>query len=124
MLFEFQVRRTGNFLGTSEKGEKDSGYDITRESIDIFIEINGSNQWLIFKLARMCVRYSYYALTHQLFEGLSRNLANVESGEDNVTIKDLTYISWLEFMSMICKAEHLISQSSVEHVRYGTNSYY
>jgi hypothetical protein len=65
----------------------------------------------------MCVRYSYYEMANKLFESITATLSEpVTDTSDNVVRADLNCISWLEFMSILCKAEYLIGQSNVANI--------
>ena len=72
----------------------------------------------------MCSRYAYYEQANHIFENLSANLAQycVQVEDSNRNQKqqkqsvDLNYISWLEFMGIMCKAEYLIGQANVTNV--------
>ena len=79
-------------------------------SIKSFLELNEHNSWHIFKLARMCVRYSYYEVANSLYEKMCLQMSSMEC---EAYTSDLSCKSWLEFMAILCKAEHLITQSGV-----------
>lgn len=115
LLFELQIRRV-NYL----KDEEDEGEDVLaiEESVHRLLELNqreqegsvssSNNMWPIFQLARMCVRYTYYELAHEIFARLASMLVIAESANTSMSTSDLSYKCWFDFMSHTCRAEHLI----------------
>lgn len=111
LLFELQVRT--NKI-TQEEHLDNENSELVKKCVREFLDANEKNQWLKFKLARMCVRYSYYELATKLFNNVSNELRREYS--TNVKKSDIGFISWLEFMALISKAEFLISQTGVENI--------
>ena len=102
LLFELKVRKI------IDKSLNDDLSWILNDSIQNFVQVNSDNKWSIFKLARMCARYSYYDLANNFYELISN--------EFNSTSSDLMFKNWLNFMSTICKAEHLVGKSQVNNI--------
>lgn len=98
LLMELQVRKTSYICQDKEPNKT----HYIESCIDSYLEANKSSLWNIFKLGRMCVRYTHYKLANSIYETLSSDLA---SNVLNTSTSDLSYKSWFEFMEMICKAE-------------------
>ena len=80
MLFEIQVRKLE---------ENNNGMNLASfvdEAIEIFLNINETNYWEIFRLARMCVRYVYFDKANQLFENMTNLMSSVNF---NMSANDL-----------------------------------
>ena len=110
LLFELQVR---SFKKLGEEATSDHS-ELVTECVRGFLEANDKDQWLKFKLARMCVRYSYYELATELFNNVSTELRREYTL--NMKKSDMSFINWLEFMAILSKAEFLISQTGVEDI--------
>lgn len=61
----------------------------------------------------MCVRYVYFEKANQLFDNLTNLMSSVSF---NMSASDLSYKSWLEFISILCKAEYFLTQSDSENI--------
>lgn len=99
-----QIRRI-DFLNNEE------GYAnllCIKESVAKFLELNKSCLWSSFQLARMCVRYTYYDLAHEIYTSLATHMTNKIP---NMCTSDLSYKCWFDFMAYVCRAEHLMSKS-------------
>jgi hypothetical protein len=104
LLFELEIRR----LDLIDKRETYRDVLRIKESVREFLSLNKTCLWSVFKLARMCVRYCHYELANEIYQQLADQMVNAII---NMSTSDLTYKSWFDFMSHICKAEHLLSKS-------------
>jgi hypothetical protein len=84
--------------------------DCIEHSVNKFINANSDDLWSIYKLARMCARYAYFELAESLYMRMYASLSGDASAASSST-SDLSYTSWLEFMSLVCRAESLMSKS-------------
>ena len=105
MLFELQVR-------DSRASKNELGY--VSNAVKLFVQVNQSKSWLIFKLARMCARYAHFKLANELYTYLSDQLS--KSMQRDTDTKDLSYKSWLDFMAIISKAETFIALSHASNI--------
>jgi len=55
-------------------------------------------------------------MANKLFESITTTLSEPVTINNNIVRADLNCISWLKFMSTLCKAEHLITQSEVLNI--------
>ena len=100
--------------------------DLIAKSIDTFLQVNRTSLWDIFKLARMCVRYTHYELAMKIYEQMSTELI---SNSTNMSTSDLSYKSWFDFMALICKAEsslqsnHTNINEFISSLNQGLNHY-
>ena len=92
--------RKPSYLWT--KSQSGSPCDYVENCIETFLKVNKNSLWQIFKLARMCVRYSHYELAMKIYERMS---SETISNSINMSTSDLSYKSWFDFMALICKAE-------------------
>ena len=92
--------------------------DLVERSIETFLQVNKNSLWEIFKLARMCVRYTHYELAMKIYEQTSSELI---SNSINMSTSDLSYKSWFDFMALISKAEFSL-QSSHSNINEFINS--
>lgn len=109
LLFELETRR----VDTIDNRPDYLDLLCVHDSVHQFLELNQSSLWEIFKLARMCVRYAQYALANEIYEQLSTKMTNAIF---NMSTSDLSYKSWFDFMSCICKAEHLMSKYDCDNL--------
>ena len=99
LLLELKIRKP-NYLWMQAKSG--TNYDSVEQSIETFLSVNKNSLWQIFKLARMCVRYTHYELAQKIYERMSLELV---SNSSNMSTSDLSYKSCFDFMALICKAE-------------------
>lgn len=93
LIFEIQVRYF--YFASSET-------DYLRNLVENFVKRHDRDLWSVYKLSRMCVRYTHYDLSEKIYE----NLSNLMTGAiTNMSTNDLSYKNWFEFMSLVCKAE-------------------
>ncbi len=113
MLFELEVRKL-----TFSKQPTNSNSLISK-SIDTFLKNNPKSYWPQFKLARMCARYTFFSLADEIYSRLATEATN---SIFNMSTGDLSYRGWLEFMSVLCRAESRISHSRSKNVNELVNS--
>ncbi|CAF0749231.1 unnamed protein product, partial [Brachionus calyciflorus] len=101
LLFELRVR----YFYALETSLNDS---FIKNSVEKFTFKNETNLWSIYKLARMCVRYTYYDLAKEIYESLSSKMTGAIL---NMSTSDLSYKSWFDFMSILCKSECALIKS-------------
>ena len=104
LLFELQVRNSDD---SSRTFKNELAY--VSNAVKLFVQVNQSKSWLIFKLARMCARYAHFKLANELYTHLSDQLS--KSMQRDMDTKDLSYKSWLDFMAIISKAETFVTLS-------------
>jgi hypothetical protein len=92
--------------------EDELEYCSVSKSINSFVEINRDSLWQIFKISRMCVRYSHYDLAYSLYRMMKKCLQ--EKSFNNISTYDLNFTNWFEFMSLLCKAENLLSLNAIK----------
>ncbi|RMZ94376.1 integrator complex subunit 7, partial [Brachionus plicatilis] len=59
----------------------------------------------------MCVRYTHYDLSEKIYQNLSLLMTGAIH---NMSTNDLSYKSWFEFMSLVCKAESALVKTEFE----------
>ena len=104
MLLELKTRKS-HYLRVKDKND----CDFVEHSVETFLEVNKTSLWPIFKLARMCVRYTHYELATRIYEKMSTELIFNSS---NMSTNDLSYKRWFDFMALICKAESSLQLSN------------
>jgi hypothetical protein len=125
LLFELEVRKL-NFSKRQSTG--DQGSSIINRSVEAFMQNcnnptttttttttdTNSAHWAQFKLARMCVRYTFYSLAEAIYARLAERVAN--SMTFNMSTSDLSYKGWLDFMGMLCRAESRVNPARAKTV--------
>lgn len=106
LLFELQIRSFGYL-------DKEIEAYFIEDSVKKFLDKNHNDLWSIFKLARMCVRYTFYDLANTIYENLSIKMTN---SIFNMSTSDLSYKGWFDFMSCICKSECLLTKSNPSNI--------
>jgi hypothetical protein len=112
LLLELQARKTIDSKKSNYQYGDESEQSYVLNSIKKFIEANERSLWNIYKIGRMCVRYSHYDLAHDIYKMMNKKLE--EKSFQNGSITDICYKSWLEFMSILCNAENLLSYNSLK----------
>ncbi len=99
-MFELEVRNE-NYL-TTRLDQHTQRY--IYRAVEKFLVENESNDdaWSLYKLARMCVRYTFYDLADRIYAKLALKITN---SMFNMSTSDLSFKCWVDFMSFVCKAE-------------------
>ena len=120
LLLELQVRKATTRHNASNAHNAVSA-DV-ESAIMRVVESNRHMPWHLYKLARMCVRYSQYKLACAIYESLAAlmvaaaaagNNDCAAAGTTNVSTSDMSYKGWLDFMAQVCRAEALVSSGAV-----------
>lgn len=91
-----------------------SNDSIIKEYIFEFLKTNGYNLWFVFKLSRMCVRYSCYELACEFLDKISNEISStIDSNGISLAPIDLSLSSWLKFMTILCRGEYSLMQPNV-----------
>ena len=88
------------------------------EIITKFIEITRTtNYWINYKLARLCVRYSYFNHASTIFSDLKKaiEMTNEKGFSSTRTTKNTNTKNYFEFFSYVCKAESLLIKQNVKN---------
>lgn len=115
LLFELHVETTTSGRNCENFAKTLHQNTYIQSILKMFIQSYRDDQpWMIFKLARMCARYSYFDVAFDLYSTLSGSLSRTMLSERDS--KDLSYKTWLDFMNILCKAESLIQQSQAKNL--------
>lgn len=114
LLFELQLRKPNFLVISGKKFDGCSNDSVIKEYIFEFLKTNVYNLWFVFKLARMCVRYSCYELACEFLDKISNEISSsVDSNGTSLAPIDLSLSSWLNFMTVLCRGEYSLIQPGV-----------